>query len=71
MPFTTKDLRAYRRDEQYGHKLMTPEERIQLLKVGARSANMRTNDCSVRKDADMRESAIPPFAATPIRNAES
>lgn len=33
MPFTTKDLRAYRRDEQFGHKLLTPEERIKLLKV--------------------------------------
>lgn len=33
MPLNTKDLREYRRDEKYGHKLMTAEERIRLLKV--------------------------------------
>jgi hypothetical protein len=33
MPFSTRDLDAYRRDERLGHKLMTPEERMQLLKV--------------------------------------
>ncbi|KAK3906868.1 putative undecaprenyl pyrophosphate protein [Staphylotrichum tortipilum] len=32
MPFNTRDLETYRRDERLGHKLMTPEERIQFLK---------------------------------------
>jgi hypothetical protein len=36
MPFTAKDLDAYRRDERLGHKLLTPEERIKLLRVRAR-----------------------------------
>ncbi|KAK3394794.1 Undecaprenyl diphosphate synthase [Podospora didyma] len=29
---TSRDLDAYRRDEKFGHQLMTPEERIRLLK---------------------------------------
>ncbi|KAK4154635.1 putative undecaprenyl pyrophosphate protein [Chaetomidium leptoderma] len=32
MPFISRDLEAYRRDERLGHKLLTPEERIRLLK---------------------------------------
>lgn len=35
MPITTRDLEIYRRDEQLGHKLLTPEERINLIKVRA------------------------------------
>jgi len=33
MPFNARDLAAYRRDEKYGHRIMTAEERIKLLKV--------------------------------------
>ncbi|KAL2133478.1 hypothetical protein VTI74DRAFT_2283 [Chaetomium olivicolor] len=32
MPFGAKDLETYRRDERLGHKLLTPEERIRLLR---------------------------------------
>lgn len=32
MPFNTQDLRAYRRDDRYGHQEMTAEERLRLLK---------------------------------------
>ncbi|KAJ4295847.1 hypothetical protein N0V88_004549 [Collariella sp. IMI 366227] len=32
MPFGAKDLETYRRDERLGHKLLTAEERIRLLK---------------------------------------
>ncbi|KAK3362101.1 putative undecaprenyl pyrophosphate protein [Lasiosphaeria ovina] len=31
-PVNRRDLEAYRRDEKYGHKLLTPEERLRLLK---------------------------------------
>ncbi|KAK4168703.1 Decaprenyl diphosphate synthase-like protein [Cladorrhinum sp. PSN259] len=32
MPFNKRDLNAYRKDEQFGHRLMTPEERIKFIK---------------------------------------
>ncbi len=35
MAFSSKDLEAYRRDERLGHKLLTPEERLRLIKVRA------------------------------------
>lgn len=37
MSVNGQDLRSYRRDEQLGHKLLTTEERIRLLKVRASS----------------------------------
>ena len=40
MSFSTKDLDAYRRDERLGHKLLTPEERLRLIKVRARRVAM-------------------------------
>ncbi len=40
MSFSTKDLEAYRRDERLGHKLLTPEERLRLIKVRASRAAM-------------------------------
>jgi hypothetical protein len=33
MPFTRKDQEVYRRDEKFGHKLLTPEERRKLIDV--------------------------------------
>ncbi len=42
MPFSTRDLDAYRRDERLGHKMMTPEERIQLLKVRSVSTGCKS-----------------------------
>ncbi len=45
MPFTAKDLDAYRRDERLGHKLLTPEERLGLLKVRARRAPVGLSMC--------------------------
>ncbi|KAK3336868.1 Decaprenyl diphosphate synthase-like protein [Cercophora scortea] len=32
MPFKQKEVQAYRRDEMFGHQLLTPEERIKMLK---------------------------------------
>ncbi|KAK4195188.1 putative undecaprenyl pyrophosphate synthetase [Triangularia verruculosa] len=32
MPFSAKDLQRYRKDERFSHRLMTPEERVNLLK---------------------------------------
>ena len=40
MPIATRELEAYRRDERLGHKLLTPEERLRLIKV--RAASMET-----------------------------
>ncbi|KAK4452988.1 putative undecaprenyl pyrophosphate protein [Podospora aff. communis PSN243] len=48
MPLNTKDLWAYRRDEKLGHKLMTAEERIKLLKPYLPSPPPRT---SAQRDA--------------------
>ncbi|KAK5652569.1 hypothetical protein OQA88_10330 [Cercophora sp. LCS_1] len=53
MPFNTKDLREYRRDEKYGHKLMTAEERIRLLKPYLPSPPPRTK--LQRAEAKARE----------------
>lgn len=33
MPFDTKDIEVYRRNEKAGGKLLSPEERIKLLEV--------------------------------------
>ncbi|KAH8878859.1 hypothetical protein GQ53DRAFT_789663 [Thozetella sp. PMI_491] len=32
MPFSKRDTELYRRDQKYNHKLLTPEERVNLLK---------------------------------------
>ncbi|KAL2146705.1 hypothetical protein VTI28DRAFT_2856 [Corynascus sepedonium] len=32
MPYTTRELELYRRDERLGHTLLTPEEKLRLLK---------------------------------------
>jgi hypothetical protein len=32
--FNKKDTITYRRDEKFGHKLLTAEERLKLVKVG-------------------------------------
>ncbi|KAK1757496.1 putative undecaprenyl pyrophosphate protein [Echria macrotheca] len=53
MPLNTKDLRAYRRDEKYGHRIMTAEERIRLLKPYLPPPPPRTN--SQRAEAKARE----------------
>lgn len=33
MPMKRRDVRTYRRDEKFGHSLLTPDERVKLLKV--------------------------------------
>jgi len=33
MAFTMKDVETYRRDAKMGGKLLTPEERMKLMKV--------------------------------------
>ncbi|KAK4659662.1 hypothetical protein QC762_112290 [Podospora pseudocomata] len=32
MPFSAKDLQRYRKDEKFSHRLLTPEEKVNLLK---------------------------------------
>ncbi|KAK4230941.1 Decaprenyl diphosphate synthase-like protein [Podospora fimiseda] len=44
MSLKKKDLQTYRRDEQFGHRLMTPEERIRLLKPYLPSPPPSLND---------------------------
>lgn len=53
MPLNAKDLGEYRRDERYGHRLMTPEERIKLLKPYLPSPPPRTS--AQRAEARARE----------------
>jgi len=41
MPFTAKDARIYRQDEKLGHKLLSPDERLNLLKVSRNLSETR------------------------------
>ncbi|KAK3994983.1 Decaprenyl diphosphate synthase-like protein [Cladorrhinum sp. PSN332] len=55
MPFNKRDLHAYRKDEQFGHRLLTAEERIRLLKPYLPSPPPSFNSKKIPKSDDARE----------------
>ena len=46
MTLTHKDAEVYRRDEKFGHKLLTPEERLRLIDVRVSVVSSASNSTS-------------------------
>ena len=63
MPFAS-ELEAYRRDERLGHKLLTPEERLRLIRVRTITwpQNPKTQIPNSSNTYLCLMTALPPFA---------
>lgn len=70
MPVSSRDLETYRRDERLGHKLLTPEERIRLIKV-RRCSLCRNHGVTVFAKSLNLDTALPPITTFAVQNETS
>lgn len=58
MPLNTEDLKAYRKDERFGHRLMTVEERMRFLKPYLPSPPPRNAKIATSKTREGRKERL-------------